>query len=76
MTCFMRSHKNMEDGVKTPMEVMMWAGLQHQAQMNIMLEFYGGHDKWTFMERDMRNRHDRCYNVHIVYIHVMILCCI
>jgi hypothetical protein len=42
------------------------AGVQHQAQMNIMLELYSGRDKWTFTKRDMRNRYDQSYNVHIV----------
>jgi hypothetical protein len=45
MTCFMRSHKNMDDGVKNLMEVMKQAGVQHQAQMNVMSELYGGWDK-------------------------------
>jgi hypothetical protein len=58
MTRFMRSHKSMEDVVKNLMEVMMQAGVQHQAKMNIMSELYGGQDKWTFTERDMKNRFD------------------
>jgi hypothetical protein len=66
MTHFMHSHKNMEDGVKNLMEVMTRAGVQHQAQMNVMSELYEGWDKWTFTERDMRNRYKPCYNVHIV----------
>jgi predicted nucleotidyltransferase len=44
MTCFMRSHKNKEDGVKNLMEVMARAGVQHQAQMNVMSELYDGQD--------------------------------
>jgi hypothetical protein len=60
MTHFMHSHKSMKDGVKNLMEVMMRAGVQHLAQMNIMSELYGGHDKRTFTERDMRNRYDQC----------------
>jgi hypothetical protein len=47
---FMCSHKDMEYGVKNLVEVMTRAGVQHQAQMNVMSEFYGGRDKWTFME--------------------------
>jgi hypothetical protein len=66
MTRFMRSHKSIEDGVKSLMEVRTWVGVQHQAQMNIMSELYGGRDKWTFMERDMRNRYDQSYNEHFV----------
>jgi hypothetical protein len=66
MTCFMCSHKNMEDGVKNLMEVMTRAGVQHQAQMNVMTELYDGRDKWaftgwdkwTFIEWDMRNRYN------------------
>jgi hypothetical protein len=56
MTRFMRSHKSMEDVVKNLVEIMTLAGVQHQAQMNMMSELYGGWDKWTFMERDMSNR--------------------
>jgi hypothetical protein len=66
MTHFMCSHKNMEDGVKKLMEVMMRARVQHQAQMNVTSELYGGRDKWTFTKRDMRNRYNQSYNVHIV----------
>jgi hypothetical protein len=66
MTHFMCSHKNMVDGVKNLVEVMMRAGVQHQAQMNIMSELYGGRDKWTFTKWDMRNSYNQCYNVHIV----------
>jgi hypothetical protein len=66
MTCFMHSHKTMEDGVKNLMEVMTRAGVQHQAQMNVMSELYRGWDKWTFTEQDMRNRYKQCYNVHII----------
>jgi hypothetical protein len=44
----------------------MRAGVQHQAQMNIMSELYGGRDKWTFTKWDMRNSYNQCYNVHIV----------
>jgi hypothetical protein len=42
MTHFMCSHKSMEDGVTNLMEVMTRVGVQHQAQMNIMSESYGG----------------------------------
>jgi hypothetical protein len=49
MTRFMRSHKSMEDGVKNLMEVVTRTGVQHQAQMNIMSELYGGQDKWTLV---------------------------
>jgi hypothetical protein len=45
MTHFMRSHKNMEDGIKNLMEMMTRAGVQHQDQMNVMSELYGGRDK-------------------------------
>jgi hypothetical protein len=41
MTRFMRAHKSMEDEVKNLMEVMIRAGVQHQAQMNVMSELYG-----------------------------------
>jgi hypothetical protein len=41
MTCFKHSHKGMEDRVKTLMEVMTQAEVQHQAQMNMMSELYG-----------------------------------
>jgi hypothetical protein len=61
MTCFMRSHKSMEDGVNNLMKVMKRVGVRHQAQMNVMLELYGGRDKWTFTEGDMRNRFDQAY---------------
>jgi hypothetical protein len=27
---------------------MMRAGVQHQAQMNVMLKMYNGRDNWTF----------------------------
>jgi hypothetical protein len=66
MACFMHSHKSMEDGVKNLMEVMTRARVQHQAQMNVMSELYGGWDKWTFTERNMRNRYDQSYNGHFV----------
>jgi hypothetical protein len=66
MARFMRSHKIMEDGVKNLMEVMTQARVQHQALMNVMSELYGGQDKWTFTERDMRNRYDQSYNMHFV----------
>jgi hypothetical protein len=56
MTRFMCSHKSMEDGAKNLMEVMTRAGVQHQAQINVMSELYKRLDKWTFKERDMRNR--------------------
>jgi hypothetical protein len=59
MTHFMCLDKSMEDGVKNMMEVMTRAGVQHQAQMNVMSELYGGHHKWTFTELDMRNRYDQ-----------------
>jgi hypothetical protein len=42
--------------------------------MNIMSELYGGRDKWTFTERDMRNRYKKCYNVHNVRL-VKVICC-
>jgi hypothetical protein len=29
--------------------------------MNMMSKLYGGWDKWTFIERDMRNRLDQSY---------------
>jgi hypothetical protein len=29
--------------------------------MNVMSELYDGRDKWTFMERDMRNIFDQSY---------------
>jgi hypothetical protein len=58
---FMCAHKSIEDGVKNWMDVMTRAGVQHQAQMNVMLELYGGRDNWTFVERDMRNRFDQSY---------------
>jgi hypothetical protein len=61
MTRFMRSHKSMEDGVNNLMKVMKRVGVRHQAQMNMMLELYGGRDKWTFTEGDMRNRFDQAY---------------
>jgi hypothetical protein len=60
MTHFTHLHKNIEDGVKNLMEVMTRVGVQHQAQMNVMSELYGGRDKWTFTERDMRNRYNQC----------------
>jgi hypothetical protein len=66
MTCFMRSHKIMEDGVKNLMEVMMRTRVQHQALMNVMSELYDGWDKWTFTEGDMSNRYDQSYNMHSV----------
>jgi hypothetical protein len=66
MTCFMHSHKSMEDGVKNLMKVMMRAGVQHQAQMNVMSELYSGRDKWTFTEWDMRNRFDQSCIGHFV----------
>jgi hypothetical protein len=56
MTRFIRSHKGMEDGVKNLIEVMTRAGVQHQAQMNVMSELYGGRENWTLTERDMRSR--------------------
>jgi hypothetical protein len=59
MTHFMCLDKSMEDGVKNMMEVMTRAGVQHQAQMNVMSELYGGHHKWTFTELDMRNRYNQ-----------------
>jgi hypothetical protein len=43
------------------MDVMTRAGVQHQAQMNVMSELYNERDKWTFKERDMRNRFDWSY---------------
>jgi hypothetical protein len=51
MTRFMHSHKGMEDGVKNLMEVMTRAGVQHQAQMNMMSELHGGRDKWHSRSR-------------------------
>jgi hypothetical protein len=45
---------------------MTWAGVQHQAQINVMSDLYDGRDKWSFIERDMRNRYDRSYNRHFV----------
>jgi hypothetical protein len=57
----MRSHKSMEDGVKNLMEVMTRARVQYQSQMNMMSELYSGRDKWTFTERDMRNRFHQSY---------------
>jgi hypothetical protein len=36
MVRFMRSHKNMEDGIKNLMNMMTHVGVQHQAQMNVM----------------------------------------
>jgi hypothetical protein len=36
MVRFMRSHKNMEDGIKNLMNMMTRVGVQHQAQMNVM----------------------------------------
>jgi hypothetical protein len=56
MTRFILSHKGMEDGVKNLVEVMTRAGVQHQAQMNVMSELYGGRENWTLTERDMRSR--------------------
>jgi hypothetical protein len=53
MAHFMRAHKSMEDGAKNLMDVMTHARVHHQAQMNVMLELYGGRDNWTFMEKDM-----------------------
>jgi hypothetical protein len=47
------------------MEVMTRDGVQHQGQMNVMSELYGGQDKWTFMERDMTNRYHQSYNGHL-----------
>jgi hypothetical protein len=34
--------------------------------MNVMSKLYGGWDKWTFTERDMRNRYKPYFNVHYV----------
>jgi hypothetical protein len=53
MVRFMRSHKNMEDGIKN---LMTRVDVQHQAQMNVMSELYGGRDNWQFTERDVKNR--------------------
>jgi hypothetical protein len=75
MTCFMHSHKTIEDGVKNLMEVMTRAGVHHQAQMNVMSELYRGWDKWTFTEQDMRNRYKQCYNVHIIRFVKSFFCC-
>jgi hypothetical protein len=44
MTRFMRSHKSMEDVVKNLVEIMTLAGVQHQAQMNMMSGLCGGRD--------------------------------
>jgi hypothetical protein len=52
----MRSHKNMEDGIKNLMNLMTRVDVQHQAQMNVMSELYGGRDNWQFTERDVKNR--------------------
>jgi hypothetical protein len=66
VTHFIRTHKSMKDGVKNLMEVMMRARVQHQAQTNVMSELYGGQDKWTFTEWDIRNRFDQLYSRHFV----------
>jgi hypothetical protein len=54
----MHAYKSMEDGVKNLMDVLMRSGVQHQAQMHVMSELHGGRDKWTFTERDMKNRYE------------------
>jgi hypothetical protein len=56
MARFMRSHKNMDDGIQNLMNMMTRAGIQHQAQMNVMSELHGGRDNWQFIERDVKNR--------------------
>jgi hypothetical protein len=56
MVRFMRSHKNMEDGINNLINMMTCAGVQHQTQMTIMSEFHGGRDNWQFTERDLKNR--------------------
>jgi hypothetical protein len=38
MVRFMRAHKNMEDGIKNLINIITRAGVQHQAQMNVMSE--------------------------------------
>jgi hypothetical protein len=58
MVRFMHAYKSMEDGVKNLMDVLMRSGVQHQAQMHVMSELHGGRDKWTFTERDMKNRYE------------------
>ena len=57
MIRFMHSHKNMEDGIKNLMNIMTRAGVQHQAQLNVMTELHGGRNKWMFTERDIKNRY-------------------
>jgi hypothetical protein len=57
MVQFMRAHKNMEDGIKNLINIITRAGVQHQAQMNVMSELHGGRDKWMFTERDFKNRY-------------------
>jgi hypothetical protein len=54
MVRFMQSHKNMEDGIKNLMNMMTRAGVQHQAQMNVMSELHGGRDNWQFTVRDVK----------------------
>jgi hypothetical protein len=44
----------MEDGIKNLMNMMTHAGVQHQAQMNVMSELHGGRDNWQFTERDIK----------------------
>jgi hypothetical protein len=36
------------------MNMMTHAGVQHQAQMNVMSELHGGRDNWQFTERDIK----------------------
>jgi hypothetical protein len=52
MVRYMWSHKRMEDGVKNLMNIMTRAGVEHQAQMHVMSELYGGRKNWTFTEWD------------------------
>jgi hypothetical protein len=61
----------MEDGVKNLMNVMTWAGVEHQAQMHVMSQLHGGRDKWTFTEKDMKNRY--VFVVKITVIVAMIV---
>jgi hypothetical protein len=56
MVRFMRSHKNMEDGIKNVMNMMTHVGVQHQAQMDVVSELHGCRDNWQFTGRDVKNR--------------------
>jgi hypothetical protein len=77
MVHFMRAHKRLEDGLHNMVNIMTRAGVQHQAQMNVMTELHDGRDKWMFTERDIKNRYnynDTCFVTNLVgWVHCIIV---